>query len=158
IKPSNILLENGVERVKITDFGLARAVDDIGITQSGQISGTPQYMSPEQALGGPIDHRTDLFSLGSVLYTMCTGRPAFRADSTVAVIRRVCDDTPRPIREVNLEAPEWLEQIVSRLLEKSPDRRIQTSREAADLLSRCLAHLQQPLSAPQPPSLSELVP
>lgn len=101
IKPANILLENGIERVKITDFGLARATDDVGITQSGQIAGTPQYMSPEQAMGHTVDQRSDLFSLGSVLYTLCTGRPAFRADSTVAVLRRVCDDVPRPIHEIN---------------------------------------------------------
>ena len=77
IKPSNILLENGVERVKITDFGLARAADDVSITQSGHVTGTPQYMSPEQAQGLHLDARSDLFSLGSLLYAMCTGRPAF---------------------------------------------------------------------------------
>ncbi|MEM8734567.1 MAG: serine/threonine-protein kinase, partial [Planctomycetota bacterium] len=82
IKPANILLENGVKRVKLTDFGLARAVDDIGMTQTGTIAGTPQYMSPEQGLGQSIDERSDLFSLGSVLYTMCTGVAPFRADST----------------------------------------------------------------------------
>ena len=120
VKPANILLENGVERVKITDFGLARAADDVQMTQTGMIAGTPQYMSPEQAKGEPIDARSDLFSLGSVLYTMCTGRPAFRADNTVAVLRRVCDDTPRPIREVNPEIPEWLEAIVDKLLAKDP--------------------------------------
>ena len=68
VKPANILLENGVERVVLTDFGLARAVDDASLTQSGVITGTPQYMSPEQARGEPADHRSDLFSLGSVLY------------------------------------------------------------------------------------------
>src|SRR5262249_51642112 len=73
IKPANILLENGVERVKITDFGLARAVDDASVTQSGTVAGTPMYMSPEQAEGLPIDKRSDLFSLGTVLYAMCTG-------------------------------------------------------------------------------------
>jgi serine/threonine-protein kinase len=87
IKPSNILLENGIERVKVTDFGLARAVDDAGITQSGVIAGTPSYMAPEQARGEAVDHRADLFSLGSVLYAMCTGQPPFRAQSTVGVLR-----------------------------------------------------------------------
>ena len=67
IKPANILLENGVERVKITDFGLARAVDDASVTQSGTVAGTPMYMSPEQAEGLAVDHRSDLFSLGTVL-------------------------------------------------------------------------------------------
>src|SRR5207302_2247739 len=83
VKPANILLENGVERVKITDFGLARAVDDATMTQSGVVAGTPQYMSPEQARGDAVDHRTDLFSLGSVLYALCTGRAPFRGSSSM---------------------------------------------------------------------------
>ena len=88
IKPANILLENGVERVKITDFGLARAVDDATMTQSGVVAGTPQYMSPEQAGGEPIDHRTDLFSLGSVLYALCTGQAPFRGSSSMATLKQ----------------------------------------------------------------------
>ena len=153
IKPANILLENGVERVKITDFGLARTADDLQVTQTGLIAGTPQYMSPEQAKGEPIDVRSDLFSLGSVLYTMCTGRPAFRADNPVAVLRRLCDDTPRPIREVNPEIPEWLCEIVDKLLEKDPGQRLQSAHEVAELLAQHLAHLQQPASCPSPPRL-----
>lgn len=143
IKPANILLENGVERVKITDFGLARAVDDVGITQSGVIAGTPQYMSPEQAMGEPLDQRSDLFSLGSVLYTMCTGRPAFRADSTIAVIRRVCDDAPRPICELNPEIPESLSEVIDRLLAKNPNERYSTAVEVAAILEGFLAQVQQ---------------
>lgn len=153
IKPANILLENGIERVKITDFGLARATDDVGITQSGQITGTPQYMSPEQAMGQPVDPRSDLFSLGSVLYTMCTGRPAFRGDSTIAVLRRLCDDSPRPIGEMNAEIPEWLIEIIDRLMRKKPEDRIQTAAEVAELLNQHLAHLQQPISVPRPARL-----
>lgn len=150
IKPANILLENGIERVKITDFGLARATDDVGITQSGQIAGTPQYMSPEQAQGHPVDQRSDLFSLGSVLYTLCTGRPAFRAESAVAVLRRVCDDTPRPINEVNAEVPAWLIEIVNRLMAKKPEDRYQTAREVASVLEQALAHVQQPEAVARP--------
>src|SRR6266480_1542432 len=89
IKPANILLENGVERVKITDFGLARAAADASLTQSGVVAGTPHYMSPEQAEGKPVDQRSDLFSLGTMLYLMCTGRPPFRASGTMAVLKRV---------------------------------------------------------------------
>lgn len=150
IKPANILLENGIERVKITDFGLARAVDDVGITQSGQVTGTPQYMSPEQAMGEQVDHRSDLFSLGSVLYTMCTGRPAFRATSTVAVLRRVVDDTPRPIRELNPETPDWLIAIVDRLMAKKPEDRFQSAAEVAAVLEQWLAHYQRPQTVPSP--------
>ncbi|QDU36702.1 Serine/threonine-protein kinase PknB [Maioricimonas rarisocia] len=150
IKPSNILLENGIERVKLTDFGLARAVDDIGVTRTGQITGTPQYMSPEQAQGQRVDHRTDLFSLGCVLYAMCTGRAAFRADSAVAVMHRVVHDTPRPIREANEEIPDWLCAIVDRLLEKDPQRRFESAAEVEQLLGDYLAHLQQPASVSPP--------
>ncbi len=158
IKPSNILLENGVERVKITDFGLARAADEIGMTVSGQIAGTPQYMSPEQAMGQPVDQRSDLFSLGSILYAMCTGRPAFRADSAVAVLRRVCDDTPRAIDEVNPEIPDWMISIVNRLMAKKKEDRFQSAGEVATILESWLAHLQQPESAPRPAADSLRIP
>ena len=96
IKPANILLERNVERVVITDFGLARAIDDASITQSGVIAGTPQFMSPEQARGENVDARTDLFSLGSVMYAMLTGHPPFRADTPWAALRRVTAQTPPP--------------------------------------------------------------
>ncbi|MEX2138471.1 MAG: protein kinase [Pirellulales bacterium] len=153
IKPANILLENGVERVVITDFGLARAVDDATFTCSGMISGTPQYMAPEQAQGEAIDHRADLFSLGSVLYTMCTGRPPFRAQTAVAVMRRICEDEPRCITQLNPEIPAWLERIVGRLLAKNPADRFQAAAEVSKLLEKCLAHVQNPGSHPLPSEL-----
>ncbi len=81
IKPANILLENGIERVKLADFGLARASDDASLTRSGVITGSPQFMSPEQARGEAVDFRSDLFGLGCVLYAMCAGHPPFRADA-----------------------------------------------------------------------------
>ena len=155
IKPANILLENGVERVKITDFGLARAVDDATMTQSGVVAGTPQYMSPEQARSEPIDHRTDLFSLGSVLYALCTGQAPFRGSSSMATLKRVCEQTPRPIQTLNPEIPSWLVKIIDRLHAKDPANRYGSAAEVADLLGRCLAHVQQPASVPLP---SELLP
>jgi WD40 repeat protein len=158
IKPGNILLEDGVQRVKITDFGLARAADDASITQSGVIAGTPLYMSPEQARGEAVDHRTDLFSLGSVLYTLCTGRPAFRAGGTMAVLKRVCEDVPRPIREINPDVPDWLAALVAKLLAKDREQRFQSASEVADLLSGCLAHVQQPHTMALPPVLRALPP
>jgi serine/threonine protein kinase len=151
IKPANILLENGVERVKITDFGLARAVDDASVTLSGTVAGTPMYMSPEQAEGAPIDHRSDLFSLGTVMYAMCTGHAPFRAGSTHAVLKRVIDASPRPIHEVNSEIPDWLEAMVAKLHAKKADDRFQTAAEVAELLGQHLAHLQQPGIVPNPP-------
>jgi serine/threonine-protein kinase len=150
VKPANILLENGVERVRLTDFGLARAVADAALTQSGVVAGTPQYMAPEQARAEAVDHRADLFSLGSTLYAMCTGHPPFRAESAVAVLRRVSDDTPRPVRELNPDVPEWLAAVIARLHAKDPVRRYQSAAEVADLLGRCLAHVQQPLALPLP--------
>jgi serine/threonine protein kinase len=144
VKPANILLENGVERVKITDFGLARAADDASMTQSGVVAGTPQFMSPEQAAGDSVDARADLFSLGSVMYTMCTGRPPFRASTTMGVLKRVCEERPRPVREINPEIPEWLDAIVHRLLAKEPSQRFQNAHEVADLLGQHLAHRQHP--------------
>jgi serine/threonine protein kinase/WD40 repeat protein len=149
VKPANILLENGVQRVKLTDFGLARAADDASLTQTGFIAGTPLYMAPEQAAGEPIDARTDLFSLGSVLYEMCSGRPAFRAPTTVAVIRRVCDETPRPIREVNPDIPESVCRLIERLHAKKAAERPASALEVADLLAGLLADLQQPRSGGQ---------
>jgi hypothetical protein len=141
VKPANILLENGVQRVKLTDFGLARAADDASLTQSGYIAGTPLYMSPEQANGEVIDCRADLFGLGSVLYELCTGRPAFRAPTTVAVIRRVCDEMPRPVRELNPDVPEPLCRLIERLHAKKPADRPTSAQEVADLLAGLLADL-----------------
>jgi serine/threonine protein kinase/formylglycine-generating enzyme required for sulfatase activity/Leucine-rich repeat (LRR) protein len=142
IKPGNVLLEGGQHRVKITDFGLARAADDASISQSGIIAGTPMYMAPEQAKGETLDQRADLFSLGSVLYQMAAGRSPFRASGTLAVLKRVAEDTPRPIREIIPETPQWLCDIISKLHAKNPDDRYQSAREVADVLADCEAQLK----------------
>jgi eukaryotic-like serine/threonine-protein kinase len=144
IKPANIMLENGIERVRITDFGLARAVGDVSVTQSGAVPGTPQYMAPEQAGGEVVDQRADLFALGSTIYAMCTGRAPFRGSTGLAVIRQVCDVEPTSIRAINPDMPVWLEGIVRKLHAKDPAQRFQSAAEVADLLERCLAHVQQP--------------
>ncbi len=146
IKPANVMLENGVERVQLTDFGLARAADDATMTQSGVLAGTPQYMSPEQARGEEIDHRSDLFSLGSVLYFMCTARSPFRAETTVGVIHRVTSEDPRPPRSINHEVPAWLEAIILKLLSKEKASRFESAADVAKLLEKWLTHLQNPES------------
>ncbi len=156
IKSGNILLAEGVERVKLTDFGLARAADDASLTRTGVIAGTPQFMSPEQARGERVDHRSDLFSLGSVLYAMCTGRPPFRAETSYGVLRRITDSQPRPIRELNPEIPTWLCHVIEKLHEKSPGDRSESAAEVADLLNQCLAHVQEPTAVPLPESLVEM--
>ena len=150
VKPANILLENGVERVKITDFGLARAASDASLTQTGVVAGTPHYMSPEQALGEAVDQRSDLFSLGSVMYAMCTGRAPFRASGSLAVLKRVCEEAPTPIREANPDMPDWLVAIIDKLHAKDPEERFGSAAEVAMLLSRHLADVQHPSVAPLP--------
>jgi len=147
------MLADGVERVKLTDFGLARAADDASLTKTGIIAGTPQYMSPEQARGDSIDQRSDLFSLGSVLYAMCTGRGPFRAETSSGMLRRVTDEEPSPIREINPDIPEWLCQIIAKLMSKQSADRFESASEVAVLLEECLAHVQQPTAVPLPDSL-----
>jgi len=149
IKPANILLDKD-GHVRLTDFGLARAVDDSSLTQTGVIAGTPQYMAPEQARGEPLDHRADLFSLGSVLYAMCTGRAPFRAPTTVAVLKRVCDEMPRDIRDYNPDIPDWLVEIIDTLHAKRPRDRFQSARELARLLKQHLQHLRSPDDVEKP--------
>lgn len=155
VKPANILLESNVDRVLLTDFGLARAVDDATLTRTGIIAGTPLYMSPEQANGDNVDHRSDLFSLGSVLYAMCTGRPPFRAETTFGVLRRIRETSPRPIREINTDIPEWFERIVTKLLARDVSARFGSADDVARLLEQCLAHVQQPMSVTLPSGVGD---
>ncbi|HQR07328.1 MAG TPA: serine/threonine-protein kinase [Gemmatales bacterium] len=142
IKPSNILLENGIERVKISDFGLARAVDDSSISHQGLIVGTPMFMSPEQAEGKPVDARTDLFSLGSTMYAMCTGQSPFIGQSTLSVLKKVVEGNPAPLRSINPEVPDWLEALIFKLLAKKPEDRFSTALDVSNQLSAYLAELQ----------------
>lgn len=144
IKPSNILLENTVERVLLTDFGLARAADDASLTQTGILAGTPHYMSPEQAGGEAVDHRSDLFSLGAVLYFMATGRPPFRAERAMAVLNRICHEPHRSVWEINADIPDELCDIIDRLLEKNPRSRFADAAHAQIALSELLVTVQLP--------------
>ena len=124
IKPDNILLESGVDpRVWIADFGLARALQDDGLTLSGAVTGTPRYLSPEQAEGKVVDHRTDLFSLGSVLYAMATGSPPFLADAVLPTLRRIIEDQPKRPSDVRPDLPSQVEELILDLLQKKPDDR-----------------------------------
>ena len=107
-------------------------------------------MSPEQVRGEELDGRSDLFSLGCVLYALCTGHPPYRADSGYAVMRRITDEQPRSIREQNAQIPEWLERVVMRLLEKDREARFQSAEELSQILEQCLAHVQKPATEPLP--------
>jgi len=104
-----------------------------------------------------VDHRADLFSLGSVMYAMCVGHSPFRASTTMGVLKRVCHDPPRPIQELNPDIPNWLCGIIMKLLAKAPADRFQSARQVADLLEKWLAHVQQPNVVPKPVSTSAAI-
>jgi eukaryotic-like serine/threonine-protein kinase len=156
IKPSNVLLQTewappGLGTAKIGDFGLARIADEARLTRTGIVAGTPMYMAPEQALCEALDARCDLFSLGSVLYTLLTGQEPFPAGSPIAVLRQVCEAAPRPVRELNPEVPAWLATVVERLQAKRPQDRFATAAEVAELLRYNLAHPDRPRRVAPPP-------
>jgi WD40 repeat protein/predicted Ser/Thr protein kinase len=130
IKPDNLWLEAGSGRVKILDFGLARAVEGSSqITHSGLIVGTPNYLSPEQANGSPVDARSDLFSLGVVLYEMLTGRKPFERQSLTATLSAIADADPEPLQFAQPETPDDVADLVDRLLAKNPAARFATALE-----------------------------
>jgi eukaryotic-like serine/threonine-protein kinase len=151
IKPANILIDRGTERVRVADFGLARVANDASYTHSGLIAGTPQYMAPEQIRGETCSAQSDLFSLGGVIYAMCTGHAPFRAESVYAVMQRIVHDPPRAIREQNPLIPAWLEEFVLRLLEKDKAARFASAEECASILQEELAKLNNPAFMPERP-------
>ena len=144
IKPSNIVLCAKEGTAKLLDFGIAH--DDEGkrmraelaavSTQIGQVLGTPRYMSPEQALGSPIDHRSDLFALGAVLYEMIVGKPAFDGASYATIAIQVARDRPREIRCVDADCPPSVQSIIDRLMAKDPDARFVSGAQVAQALQR----------------------
>ena len=136
IKPANIYLTTSND-IKIMDFGLAMAVEgnEKRLTSAGSIIGTPAYLSPEQAQGKKLDPRTDLYSLGVVLYEMATGTLPFDADDIGAILLQQVNKPPVPPREINHEIPAWLENAILKALEKSPDARYQTAAAMAAALT-----------------------
>jgi serine/threonine-protein kinase len=147
------MLDEGGFRVMLTDFGLARALDDATLTGSGMLAGTPQFMSPEQALGKHVDHRSDIYSLGAVLYALSTGRPPIRGESTLEVLQRIGTEPPKPIIEINESYPVWFQRLVERMMAKSLDERLASADEAASLLRQSLAHVRSPHEVPLPDAL-----
>jgi serine/threonine protein kinase len=135
IKPGNILLADNGD-VKITDFGLARAAGDDGLTSLEVLAGTPAYLAPEQITAQQVDHRADLFSLGSVLYAMCTGDVPFPGPTALGIVRQVAEANPPPIQERNPAIPNWLVRLVERLHVKDPAQRVQSAREVVQWLER----------------------
>ena len=136
IKPANLWLESGSGRVKILDFGLARSTgQDSQLTQQGAIIGTPAYMAPEQARGGKVDARADLFSLGCVLYRMATGQPPFKGKDTIATLLAVASEHPTWMRKLNPEVPPALSDLVMKLLGKAPSDRPESARKVIGALA-----------------------
>ena len=135
VKPGNVLVGENIDRVWITDFGLARAADAMTLTQTGVLVGTPHYMSPEQVRGESVDYRSDLFSLGCVLYFLCTGRPPFDAESPLAVLHQLVSETPQPLTEIRGDLPPSLVKLVERLLSRRRERRPQDCQEVIDTLA-----------------------
>ncbi|MEQ1825873.1 MAG: serine/threonine-protein kinase [Pirellula sp.] len=150
VKPANILVAAAGQRVWITDFGLARAVDDASLTRTGFIAGTPHYMSPEQARGETVGPGSDLFGLGSVMYFALTGRPPFRAERSLAILNRICSEKHRPVREVNPDVPTSVAAIVDRLLEKDSRCRYQTANVVRDECLQLLSHPESISESPIP--------
>ena len=160
IKPANILLQTGGQKMVITDFGLARTVDDAGLTSTGLIAGTPHYMSPEQCNGKPATASTDLFSLGCVMYFMATGRPPFAGNTAMAVMNHICTTPPQNVRSISAGISQPLANIIHRLIEKRPVDRYTSAAETEGVLRSLLVHLQEPElnRAPRvkrPPSLAK---
>jgi serine/threonine protein kinase len=134
LKPENILIARD-GTVKVTDFGIARSVGT-DRTETKTITGTPAYMSPEQAQGKPVDRRGDIYSLGLVLYEMFTGHPAFQADTPIAAAMKHVDEAPRSPRQLEPDLPERIERAILRCLEKNPAKRFQSVDELESALSK----------------------
>ncbi len=144
VKPGNIMLVNPTSRVKIADFGLARvAAENVELTSHGVAIGTPAYMSPEQVRGEELDSRSDLFALGCVMYSMVAGHSPFHGKSTLDIAMRIQSHDPPRLAEISKGIPEFLDDIVARLLEKDLEHRFQSAAEVADVLSQHLAILNQ---------------
>ena len=141
LKPGNILLareETGEIHPYVVDFGLALTQDEISLSRTGMISGTPAYISPEQAQGHALDRRTDVYSLGVVLYELLAGTPPFAGGNLARILVRLVQEDPKPLRQVRPGVPEDLETIVAKCLEKDPARRYESARDLAEDLDRFL--------------------
>jgi formylglycine-generating enzyme required for sulfatase activity/serine/threonine protein kinase len=151
IKPANLWLEEPKGRVKILDFGLARAAaDEAHLTQTGAVVGTPAYMAPEQAAGAQVDARCDLFSLGCVLYRLSTGVLPFKGKDSVSTLVAVATEKPRPPAAVNPEVPPALSDLVMRLLAKKPEQRPESAQTVAATLQDIEGQTATWKSRPQP--------
>ena len=146
IKPGNILFD-AQGQAKLTDFGLAHLSDASAMTQMGTVMGTVFYLSPEQAAGRPVDGRSDLYALGTVLYEMLVGQPPFTGTSAVGILQKHLSAVPRPVREFDADIPRALERVIERLLEKDPARRYDDAGQLILALQAVLAQDERPSDA-----------
>ncbi|GGY42503.1 serine/threonine protein kinase [Streptomyces omiyaensis] len=144
IKPANVIITHA-GAVKVMDFGIARALHgaQATMTQTGMVMGTPQYLSPEQALGKAVDHRSDLYATGCLLYELLALRPPFTGETPLSVVYQHVQDTPVPPSEVRGSTPPELDGLVMRSLAKEPDDRFQSAEEMRGLIQYSLEMLQQ---------------
>lgn len=146
IKPSNVMvIRDG--HVKITDFGIARMASAAVRTQTGMVLGSPKYMSPEQVMGKLTDQRSDIFSLGVMLYEMLTGQAPFMGENVNAIMYQTLNAVPAAPSTINIEVPEMLNFIVAKALAKDLDSRYQNARDLANDLRACRDALPRPTSA-----------
>ncbi len=144
IKPSNVLIEHGSGRAKIADFGLARLGEDQSWqSEQGAILGTPAYMSPEQVSGRTVDHRSDLFSLGCLIYASVTGRSPFSSQQFAESISQIVAHEPQPLSQSPHGVPVIISKIVSRLIEKDPQKRYQSAAEVAQEVRNALKSISE---------------
>jgi serine/threonine protein kinase len=148
VKPPNVLITKADGTVKVADFGIARATNTLdALTMPGQVVGTATYLSPEQAQGHAVDHRSDLYSLGMVLYEMVAGRPPFEAETPVAIAYKQVTETPPPPSTFNSRVPPKLDALVAKAMAKDPAAR----QQSADQMRAELLALRAAPPAPAPP-------
>lgn len=142
VKPGNVLWDAERRRYKLSDFGLAKVLDDASLTRAGTVAGTPEFMSPEQAEGTEVDARSDLFSLGAVLYAACAGESPFHCDSMMGAMNRVRTSSPADLRRVRPDCPAELARVIHRLLAKNPKQRYQSAAEVVAELRRIAGRVE----------------
>ncbi|MGB7344251.1 MAG: serine/threonine-protein kinase [Pirellulaceae bacterium] len=155
VKPGNILLGKGTERAILTDFGIAKLDTDAQVTATGVIMGTPAFLSPEQASGGDALPQSDLFSLGTVLWSMLAGIPPFADLPTHTVVAKVAVGSMPDLRSFDSELPKWVYRLIDCLHHIDPAQRPESASQCAETLRQCEQHLVSPQRHPLPTKLTE---